>query len=201
MADDQQLQREHHGPTNEYGLTDLQWRFVNEYLIDFNQKRAAIRAGYSEAGAKAAGGRNVKHPTIQRAIRELLDERAEQWGVDQGRVLQELQAIAFANMKQFARWDADEISFIESEEIEDARAAAIVELGKTVDKNGTVRMKLKLGDKLDALKTLAKISGLLREKPIEENRGAFAKWADQMRAEEEAAEAEREETSDDGAEE
>lgn len=49
-------------------LTAKQERFVEEYLIDGDSTQAAIRAGYSERGAKAAGVHNLNVEAIKKAI-------------------------------------------------------------------------------------------------------------------------------------
>ena len=45
-------------------LTAKQERFVEEYLVDLNATRAAIRAGYSENTAAAVGCENLTKPNI-----------------------------------------------------------------------------------------------------------------------------------------
>lgn len=49
-------------------LTDKQRRFASEYLIDYNSKQAAIRAGYSEKIAAATGCQLLKHPLVSKII-------------------------------------------------------------------------------------------------------------------------------------
>ncbi len=164
--------------TNPYGLDPQRWRFCQEYLTDFIAKRAAIRAGYGERNAQRTGSRLLADPECKRAIRGLLDEQTSQWQATRERIVQELMAIAFANMKEFAYWGHDAITFIPSEEITDAKAAAITEIRKTIDKNGTVRMSLKLGNKLEALKMLGQHIGMFREVTSDDARGAFQRWAD-----------------------
>jgi hypothetical protein len=49
-------------------LNDKQQRFVEEYLIDLNASKAAIRAGYSRATAEAQASRLLAHVGIAAAI-------------------------------------------------------------------------------------------------------------------------------------
>ena len=49
-------------------LTPKQNRFVEEYLIDLNATKAAVRAGYSEKTARQIGSENLSKPAIQEAI-------------------------------------------------------------------------------------------------------------------------------------
>ena len=44
--------------------------FVNEYLIDYNATKAAIRAGYSEKTAYSIGQRLLKNVEVKKSIKE-----------------------------------------------------------------------------------------------------------------------------------
>lgn len=57
-------------------LTPKQRRFVNEYCVDENATRAAIRAGYSENGAGQTAHNLLKITEIQEAIAERMEELA-----------------------------------------------------------------------------------------------------------------------------
>ena len=57
-------------------LTPKQRRFVNEYCVDENATRAAIRAGYSENGAGQQAHLLLKNIEIQEAIAERMEEVA-----------------------------------------------------------------------------------------------------------------------------
>ena len=50
-------------------LEPRQAKFVEEYLIDLNQTKAAIRAGYAENGASTQAVRLLAKANIQEAIR------------------------------------------------------------------------------------------------------------------------------------
>ncbi len=52
-------------------LTPKQQLFVDEYLIDLNATKAAIRAGYSEKTAYSIGQENLNKPDIAEAIDRL----------------------------------------------------------------------------------------------------------------------------------
>ena len=49
-------------------LTAQQLRFVDEYLIDLNGTRVAIRAGYSHKGAEVRGSELVTIPRQSRGL-------------------------------------------------------------------------------------------------------------------------------------
>ena len=59
-------------------LTPRERRFVEEYVIDFNGRHAAIRAGYPNASASSVASKNTSRPDMQAAIRELLEEPRNQ---------------------------------------------------------------------------------------------------------------------------
>ena len=52
-------------------------RFCLDYLIDYNQTKAAIRTGYAEKSAAKTGCKLMKDPRILARIRELQKEQAE----------------------------------------------------------------------------------------------------------------------------
>lgn len=71
-------------------LTAKQERFCREYLIDRNGTRAAIRAGYGEAGAGVAACRMLKKPNVLARVRELQTEEADRLSLSADAVLMEI---------------------------------------------------------------------------------------------------------------
>lgn len=57
-------------------LTAKQAAFVAAYLVDSNGKRAAIKAGYSKAGAEVAASRLLRHPKVAAALKKAKSEAA-----------------------------------------------------------------------------------------------------------------------------
>lgn len=51
-------------------LTVKQAAFVAAYLVDSNGKKAAIKAGYSKAGAEVAASRLLRHPKVAEALKK-----------------------------------------------------------------------------------------------------------------------------------
>lgn len=80
-------------------LTDRQARFCEEYLIDLNATQAAIRAGYSEKTANEQGARLLANVSVQEKIAKLKAERAKRTEMKQDSVIQELAAVARAEVK------------------------------------------------------------------------------------------------------
>lgn len=71
-------------------LTPKQQRFVEEYLIDFNATRAAIRAGYSEKTAKDIGCQNLAKLEVAAAIEAGLKDLTKRAELTQEEVLRDL---------------------------------------------------------------------------------------------------------------
>ena len=87
-------------------LTDRQIKFAEEYLLDFNAKRAAIAAGYSKKTAENIASENLKKKEIQKYINELQQKRKEKYELDENRIIRELMNIAFARMSDYAKIDS-----------------------------------------------------------------------------------------------
>lgn len=80
-----------------------QERFVQEYLVDLNATQAAIRAGYSEKSARQMGAENLSKPSIQAAIAQAQQERAERTGITADRALREAWNVAIADARELVQ--------------------------------------------------------------------------------------------------
>jgi phage terminase small subunit len=69
-------------PIKEDDLTPQQQRFVEEFLIDFNQTQAAIRAGYSENTAKKQAFRLLANVGVRKRIAEGIQDLRERFKQD-----------------------------------------------------------------------------------------------------------------------
>jgi phage terminase small subunit len=167
-------------------LNRKQQRFVDEYLIDLNATQAAIRAGYSPKTAGQIGDENLKKPQIAEAIEKAVSERSARTGITADRVLAELAKIGFADIRKAIKWysqanvaaidDPDsealveegalrfavqnQVELVSSDEIDDATAAAIAEIGQS----STGALKVKLHDKRAALVDIGKHLGMFKER-------------------------------------
>tara|TARA_R110000868_G_scaffold145660_2_gene365993 strand:- start:4199 stop:4672 length:474 start_codon:yes stop_codon:yes gene_type:complete len=75
-------------------LTHKQKRFVEQYLVDFNATKAAIRAGYSEKSAAKIGD-NLKHEAgVIAAIKAGRAKQTKRSELDHDYVLDRLKTIA-----------------------------------------------------------------------------------------------------------
>jgi phage terminase small subunit len=142
--------------------TKRQTRFVDEYMVDLNATRAAIRAGYSVETAYSIGHELLKKPEVAAAIAARQAERASRTSITADRVLQELARIGFADIRDIVRWTAGdgisspELTVIDSSSLCADDAAAISEVSQA--KDGSIRVKLH--DKRAALVDIGRHLGM-----------------------------------------
>jgi phage terminase small subunit len=149
-------------------LTGKQKLFVEEYLVDLNASRAAVRAGYQGKWAGNCGRRNLQKPHVRAAIEAAQAPRLAEIDLDARRVLAELAAIAQANVLDYLRFDAAGEPVVDLRRLDRERASAVSEVvvEEVKPATGAARRKVRfrLHDKLGALDKLAKHFGLYRER-------------------------------------
>lgn len=99
-------------------LTEQQELFCQEYVIDYNGTKAAIRAGYSQKTAKSQAHRLLTKEHILARIRAIQKERLEKLAVTQESVLLNLLEIYDRCMqaKPVLEWDYGEKKYVETGE-------------------------------------------------------------------------------------
>lgn len=152
-------------------LNERQRRFVDEYLIDLNATKAAIRAGYSAKTARQIGQQNLSKLDIQEAIAEAMKSREKRTEVSQDKVLRELAKIGFANMADYMKAGADGDPYLDFSKLTQDQAAALVEVtvedfkdGRGEDARDVRRVKFKLADKRAALVDIGKHLGMFKDR-------------------------------------
>jgi len=75
--------------------------FCQEYLKDWNQAQAAIRAGYSERTAKEQGCRLLTFVNVRLRVDFLAEQIAKRNKIEQDDIVQELSAIGFSNILDY----------------------------------------------------------------------------------------------------
>ena len=151
-------------------------RFVEEYLIDLDPKRAALTAGYSRsmAASKAyqwvSNGNEIK-PHVHAAIQKEQDARSKRTGVTIDRVLTELAAIGFADMGTYLDLAGGIVEQRNWANLPEGATKVIQEItqeehtgGRGHDTGEVRRTKFKLYSKLDALEKIARHLGMFTEK-------------------------------------
>jgi phage terminase small subunit len=156
-------------------LTPKEERFVSEYLIDLDAKRAATVAGFapSVAASKAyqwVSNSKVK-PHVYAALRAAQTKLAEKTGITVERVLTEYAKLGFSNMADYMRVGADGDPVLDFSALSRDQAAALAEVtvedfrdGRGEEARDVRRVKFKLSDKKAALDSIAKHLGMFVDK-------------------------------------
>lgn len=90
--------------TQQPRLTPKQRLFIEEYLIDLNATKAAIRAGYSVHKARSIGHENLTKPDIAAEITRRKADRMQRLEISQDDVLRAMFNIARANPSELVRY-------------------------------------------------------------------------------------------------
>lgn len=141
------------------GLSDREYRWILEYLVDLNARQAALRCGLGRGNVKSAteiGSRFKRRlaATISEAI-------AEKSGIVGSAVLGELGAIAFSKITDYLKLEKGRLVLTVSDlnDLPDEAKAAIAKLRERMNEDGTVSIEVELHDKIPALKLLGSAAG------------------------------------------
>jgi phage terminase small subunit len=157
-------------------LTPKQQLFVQEYLVDLNATRAAIRAGYSAASAHNQGYRMMMNDEVAKAIQRAMDERSERTRISCDWVIEELSLIARANIYDYL-CTREGRPTVNLHSLTREQAAAIKEVKVDSNYNGG-GTHLKMNDKLAALIAL----GRHLERAMARDERRSAALAEEMKA-------------------
>ena len=93
----------------EKALTPLEKNFCHEYPVDFNQTRAALRAGYkgNEKTAANWASQVVRKPKVQEYLSKLAIEREKRTGIKSDAHLKKLVTLTNANIGDYFAIDSD----------------------------------------------------------------------------------------------
>lgn len=159
-------------------LTARQESFISEYLIHFEAKKAAIKAGYSPKTAESQSSQLLKNPKVKKEIERRQAQTGKRNADLRDRVIQRLCTIAFSNLSDYGEINPEEgLILHEAGTVPKEKLAAISEfyINKTVkkvmsDKKSKtktqvmdVKMKFKLKSSERALELLARHLGLLND--------------------------------------
>ena len=146
-------------------LSELEMRFVNEYLIDYNASAAYRRAGGTSMQAGIAAWTLKNKPQVKAAITQLIDDQMAEYGITHAKIMREVADIAFSNVEDFLSPSGREIDL---EQASRAQKGAIKKIkytqrmeGRGEDAVPVEDMELVFHDKLSALTTLMKARGML----------------------------------------
>jgi phage terminase small subunit len=142
--------------------------FILEYLKDLNATRVAIAAGYSEKGARVQGVRLLTNANVKQRIEEALAKKIEKLDITVERVLCELSKLAFENMADYTKAQADGSAYVDLSNLTREQWAAVQEItsevfvdhyegeGEERQPVHVKRTKFKLADKRGSLELLGK---------------------------------------------
>ena len=97
-----------------HGLTDKQWAFCEEYLLDLNATHAARRAGFNEKTAGSMGNELLNKPEIKELIIKEMKDRSERTQITQDYVLNNIKEIGERCMQKrpITEWDRETKSYV-----------------------------------------------------------------------------------------
>lgn len=159
------------------GLTRRQERFCIEFIKDYNQTQAAIRAGFSKNSAHVAGSRLLRNDKVVEYIKTLERPIVERAMVTAERLQEEYEALAMANLDDFVRLDSRGQPVIDLSnaignravmaglsqlEVREAGTQELVIGGNEIERE-VFNTKIKIGDKIKAMEFLAKRLGIQKE--------------------------------------
>ncbi|MGH6990935.1 MAG: terminase small subunit, partial [Stellaceae bacterium] len=144
-------------------LSPRQQKFVEQYLITGVARQAALRAGYSPAGAGAIAWRLKRMPNVAKAIRLGRSSEARRAQVERDRVLLELVRVAFSDIGEVLDWTSGEdITLRPKDEISPHQRAAIAEIAPRRNGKGA---RVRFHNKAHALDAIARHLGLFDKQP------------------------------------
>lgn len=123
-------------------------RFCEEYIVDYNATKAAIRAGYKETSAANQGSRLLKNDEVLARVRELQEEFNKTRCFDEKeRVLAEAWSVLeiATAAKPVLEWDYDERKYVETGEYQIDGKTAIKTLELIAKMGGMLTEKVDVG--------------------------------------------------------
>lgn len=144
-------------------MREKQKRFCQEYLIDSDATKAAIRAGYAKRSAASIGCDLLKHPEVKQHLDELRAELKERTMVKAEEVVAELWRVGKARIDQVISWENGQVNINDSSSLpEDVKSA--IQCVRRVDTESGSRIEVNMHDKVMALDKLCRALGLYQDK-------------------------------------
>jgi len=158
---------------SEFEITDKMRQFIDEYLIDLNGTKAAIRAGYSEATAQEQSSQLLARPDIRALIAEGQKAIAERTQSFQDDAVSELKIVGFSDLADFLTVkDGGIVEQKPFNELTKEQTKCIKKIRQTVrsshSADGTILhqtavIEIELHDKLKALELLGRHLGMFND--------------------------------------
>jgi len=139
--------------------------FAQEYIISFNGKEAAIKAGYSEKTASSQASRLLTHVKVQEYLKFYTEEREKRTEITGDMVIKELSKTAFIQESDFYHDNGDVKKL---SELTDEQKAGLSSYGfKSLHIGDGEYIDVpvfKAQDKIKSLELLGKHFGIFNEK-------------------------------------
>lgn len=152
-------------------LTPKQEKFCQEYVVDLNSARAAVRAGYSPKNADVTGPRLLVNVGIKARLKELQQEVQKRTEITQDAVIKELALLAFGRITDLTRTNGDGHLVLDFRDATPDQKAIVtgVKTKSRREKDGeewldVVETEVKVADKVKSLELLGKHLGLFVDK-------------------------------------
>lgn len=151
-------------------LSHRQHRFVQEYLIDLNGAKAAIRAGYKPKAAPEMAYDLLSRPHIQSAMAERNARLSERTEITIDRIMEEFARIGFSDVRRLFTADGALRPMSALSAAEAACISSIEVVTRTLPgvDDGPARVeythKIKLWDKVAALTQMGRRLGMYVDK-------------------------------------
>jgi phage terminase small subunit len=139
----------------DFGLTEQERIFCYHYLKTFNQTTAAARAGYSPKVCYDWGSKLMNKPRVKKFIKYLKGQRDEEVFVDTIDIVKQYIKIAFADITDIVKFKGEDMVLKSPSEVDGSLISEISQ--------GRMGIKIKLHDKLEALKRLERFYFVLPE--------------------------------------
>lgn len=141
------------------GLSAKEIIFVEHVVKGEPLAKAAQKAGYAKGHSYHQGSQMAKRPHVQAAIAKLMAKAAARIEISAEAVLQEVAAIAFSDLRNYATWGVGGVVIKESAQLGQRDARALAEVYDAPKRGKGV----KLYDKLAALKLLGEYVGVFKK--------------------------------------
>lgn len=151
-----------------YGLNEFERRFVEEFMVDLNTRKALLRCGkeYKTPQSAWSVANDLRNkPRVREAIERLMAER----GAAKVKIIEEYAKIAFSNLGDFVKIKTDDkgrayVEVVPHDKLSEEQLAALAEVSEVKNDDGSISIKVKTCDKIGALSYLAKAAKLFTDR-------------------------------------
>ena len=144
-------------------LTPKQKLFCEEYLVDLNASQAARRVGYKHSSASTHAQKLMAQENVKNYISELMNARTERINISADKVLHELAAIAFSDIRDFVELKEEGLMVKPTADLTTEKARAIESLTENTSARGS-KVSIKLHNKLKALELIGRHLSMFSDK-------------------------------------